>query len=226
MNQGEGLSGRINRVEQYRTTFNISLRRESNEEMANDSATNSESERFHDNADGKSKIQKFGQQTIFHHRAQRISFNDVHCIYRRRYQLRQVGLEFYDIHKTATLLAFDNQTKREEVLMSTLNARLPNSIFNSGIFGGTISLSYNKFMNNHRVKITNDWVSGKISNFDFFMHLNTFAGRSYNDLTQYPVFPWVLADYESTKIDLNDPSIYRDLSKPMGAIGESRAKQF
>lgn len=29
------------------------------------------------------------------------------------------------------------------------------------------------------------------------MHLNTLAGRSYNDLMQYPVFPWILADYDS-----------------------------
>lgn len=29
------------------------------------------------------------------------------------------------------------------------------------------------------------------------MHLNTLAGRTYNDLMQYPVFPWILADYES-----------------------------
>jgi len=30
------------------------------------------------------------------------------------------------------------------------------------------------------------------------MHLNTLAGRSYNDLMQYPVFPWVISDYTST----------------------------
>ena len=58
------------------------------------------------------------------------------------------------------------------------------------------------------------------------MILNTMAGRSYNDLTQYPVFPWVLADYHSKKIDLNLRSSYRDLSKPMGALGEKRAKEF
>ena len=29
------------------------------------------------------------------------------------------------------------------------------------------------------------------------MHLNTLAGRSYNDLMQYPVFPWVIADYDN-----------------------------
>lgn len=37
----------------------------------------------------------------------------------------------------------------------------------------------------------------EISNFDYFMYLNTLAGRSYNDYMQYPVFPWVLADYHS-----------------------------
>jgi hypothetical protein len=29
------------------------------------------------------------------------------------------------------------------------------------------------------------------------MCLNTLAGRSYNDLMQYPVFPWIIADYDS-----------------------------
>lgn len=38
---------------------------------------------------------------------------------------------------------------------------------------------------------------GEISNFEYLMHLNTLAGRTYNDLMQYPVFPWIIADYES-----------------------------
>ena len=37
--------------------------------------------------------------------------------------------------------------------------------------------------------------NGEMSNFQYLMHLNTLAGRSYNDLMQYPIFPWVLADY-------------------------------
>ena len=41
-------------------------------------------------------------------------------------------------------------------------------------------------------------------------------------LSQYPVFPWILNDYESETLDLNDPSIYRDLSKPVGALNPDR----
>ena len=58
------------------------------------------------------------------------------------------------------------------------------------------------------------------------MHLNTISGRTYNDLAQYPVFPWILVDYVSDKIDLNDESVYRDLSKPVGALNEEKAKEI
>ena len=34
------------------------------------------------------------------------------------------------------------------------------------------------------------WAEGLLSSLDYLLHLNTLAGRSYNDLTQYPVFPW------------------------------------
>lgn len=56
--------------------------------------------------------------------------------------------------------------------------------------------------------------------------LNTLAGRTYNDLNQYPVFPWILADYTSDSLDLNNPATFRDLSKPVGALNEKRLQFF
>ena len=50
------------------------------------------------------------------------------------------------------------------------------------------------------------------------------AGRTRNDLTQYPVFPWVLADYVSDTIDLTRRDQFRDLSKPIGALERGFAK--
>ena len=49
------------------------------------------------------------------------------------------------------------------------------------------------------------------------MRLNRLAGRTYNDLGQYYVFPWVLKDYSSKTIDLRNPAVYRDFSYPIGA---------
>ena len=58
------------------------------------------------------------------------------------------------------------------------------------------------------------------------MHLNTLAGRSYNDLTQYPIFPWVVRDYTSSTLDLTNPETFRDLMKPMGAQDDARAAVY
>ena len=59
------------------------------------------------------------------------------------------------------------------------------------------------------------------------MALNTLAGRTYSDLMQYPIFPWVLSDYKSEEEpDFTDPNTFRDLSKPMGAQTEVRLTQF
>ena len=35
------------------------------------------------------------------------------------------------------------------------------------------------------------------------------AGRSFNDLMQYPVFPFILANYDETTLDLESDSSYR-----------------
>lgn len=74
--------------------------------------------------------------------------------------------------------------------------------------------------------LTVKWCNGELSNFQYLMLLNTIAGRTFNDMTQYPVFPFVLSDYVSDHIDLNDANIYRDLSKPMGAQSFAREQQF
>eukprot|EP00850_Spirogloea_muscicola_P002042 SM000007S21002 [mRNA] locus=s7:1425419:1443445:- [translate_table: standard] len=70
------------------------------------------------------------------------------------------------------------------------------------------------------------WRRREISNFEYLMILNTLSGRSYNDLMQYPIFPWIIADYQSDSLDLSSPSTYRDLSKPVGALDEKRFKIF
>ena len=49
------------------------------------------------------------------------------------------------------------------------------------------------------------------------MMLNKYSGRTHNDLNQYYVFPWVLSDYKSNRLDLSNPNAFRDLSKPIGA---------
>ena len=43
---------------------------------------------------------------------------------------------------------------------------------------------------------------------------------------QWPVFPWVLADYTSQILDLDSPASFRDLSKPIGALNPQRLESY
>nr|CAD7423482.1 unnamed protein product [Timema monikensis] len=52
------------------------------------------------------------------------------------------------------------------------------------------------------------------------------ADRTFNDLTQYPVFPWVISDMSSSTLDLSDSSCFRDLRKPVGALNPIRLKRL
>lgn len=70
------------------------------------------------------------------------------------------------------------------------------------------------------------WQLGNVSNFDYLLYLNLAAGRSFNDLAQWPVFPWVLRDYSSAHLDLASREVFRDLSKPMGALTPARLEVF
>lgn len=45
--------------------------------------------------------------------------------------------------------------------------------------------------------VTSLWREGILSNFEYLMHLNTLAGRSFHDMSQYPVFPHILSDFSS-----------------------------
>lgn len=219
---GEGLKGKINRLRKETTSFKVNIRQHGG--AVPDQTTSREQEK----AKGKDKSASEGtdEEITYQHRSQRIAFTDLYSVYRRRYQLQQNALEFYDVHRNGTLVAFTSHEEREEVLTKVLSTPLPSSIFNTSTLGASTSINYKKFMNNLRAKITAQWVQGKMTNFEFIMHMNSFAGRTYNDLTQYPVVPWVLADYESEELDLNDPKSFRDLSKPMGAQGDTRAVQF
>lgn len=53
------------------------------------------------------------------------------------------------------------------------------------------------------------WREGFMTNFEYLTQLNKMAGRSFNDLMQYPVFPFILSDYLSDQIDLANPQGYR-----------------
>ena len=75
-------------------------------------------------------------------------------------------------------------------------------------------------------KYTQQWLNYEITNFEYLLRLNYLSNRTFNSSSMYPVFPWIINDYTSEKIDLKNPKIYRDLSLPVGKLNEDRFKDL
>ena len=137
------------------------------------------------------------------------SFNDVQEIHRRRFQLRDNALEIFLVNGKTFLLAMECTKDRDDVFDRFDRLHLPNRV-------ATESVS----------ELLAAWQSGQITNFDYLTRLNTAAGRSYNDLMQYPVFPFVLQDYESALLDLTHHGTFRDLSWPVAVQTERLRERY
>ena len=158
-------------------------------------------------------------------------FTEIRDVFKRRYLLRPVALEIFSSDGRNILIVFELNDITD--VYRNLSSKITRSNqtleeISGNQIGSLLSLEEERFgvMRFWKKDMTQKWVQGKISNFQYLMHINMLAGRSYNDLTQYPVFPWVLADYESSELHLDDENIYRDLSKPMGALSPLRAGDF
>ena len=88
--------------------------------------------------------------------------------------------------------------------------------------------SFNFDLNDNQKDIKNiisQFHNGKISNYDYLLYLNKYSTRTYNDLSQYPVFPWLFLKFNNfDKIDEKSDYL-RILKYPLLAQTETqRAK--
>ena len=67
---------------------------------------------------------------------------------------------------------------------------------------------------------TEKWSNGILDTYSYLMLLNTLSGRTYNDLAQYPVMPWILGNYSSDNVDLTESNTFRDFNYPIYAQDE------
>uniref|UniRef100_A0A669Q4A7 Neurobeachin-like protein 2 n=1 Tax=Phasianus colchicus TaxID=9054 RepID=A0A669Q4A7_PHACC len=143
-------------------------------------------------------------------------------IHLRRYNLRRSALEIFLTDQTNYFLNFNKEVCVSQIFLFSVRNKVYSRILSlrSPNISGTRS-PQELFKASGLMQ---KWVNREISNFDYLIQLNTMAGRTYNDLAQYPVFPWILRDYTSEELDLNNPAVFRDLSKPIGVVNEKNAK--
>ncbi|RLO04686.1 hypothetical protein DYB28_009772, partial [Aphanomyces astaci] len=136
----------------------------------------------------------------------------IKSIYRRRFNLDILcGMEIYFVDGTSLLIGFETSHDVDTAFAIIRQRKPPCLVSTKRLLTG------DRLVQSSHWHATAKWVRREISTFEYLMLLNVAAARSYNDITQYPIFPWVLSDYASAQLDLEDPATFRDLTKPIGA---------
>ena len=173
------------------------------------------------------------------------NIKDIIEIQRRRIVQRKTGLEIFFVGGFSIYINLPPDENDVQELHDLLMG-LRESFTFSNPFSKIRSTRNQKLLEAN--KYTERWLSGEISNFHYLMVLNNYAGRSYHDLSQYPVFPWVMMlckakndsknemmmadDFELGEHDLFNEEImelisFRNMTKPVGALGTSnRVKTY
>ncbi len=154
-----------------------------------------------------------------------IPFNEIKIFFRKRYMQRDIGIEIFDLKYKGRYFAFLTKQDRERCLNDIIAHIECNEIkldTNKNIdefkniigylpgkrsfFGGGKSI-------NDLIKL---WSTFQISNYEFLMWLNLYSNRSYSDILQYPIFPWIVTKFDEDNIRLEKD--IRDFSLPMGMM--------
>ncbi|KAL8570476.1 hypothetical protein ACOMHN_034511 [Nucella lapillus] len=141
----------------------------------------------------------------------KIHISRIKGVRQRRFLLRQIGLEF-ECRDGAPVnhlyLALKTRYSRDEFYTALLQQK-------------DLQLEEER-----QEDMTLRWQSGVCTNYDYLLYLNSLADRSFSDLTQYPVMPWVIQDYTSPVLDLENEATFRDLTKPIGALNTERLNRL
>lgn len=140
----------------------------------------------------------------------KIRLVDMRSVVKRRFLLQPVGLEVQcrDGNINHLFLALKSAKERDD------------------LYEGIMKQGLLKLDDFQQEAVTLQWQHGVLSNYDYLLYLNSLADRTFNDLTQYPVFPWVVADYTSETLQIDAFKTYRNLQKPVGALNAERLEKL
>ncbi|KAK0404600.1 hypothetical protein QR680_017532 [Steinernema hermaphroditum] len=143
-------------------------------------------------------------------------YSEVSRFFKRCFLLEENALEIFLFSGDAYLIVFSSPEVRG-VFLSHLT-QMPMRHLSSSLSSDSAESNLHN--------LTHRWRMGAMTNFEYIMHLNTLAGRSHNDLMQYPIAPFIIADFRSVVLDLEAPSTYRNLSKPMAIQDKTMEEHY
>ena len=170
----------------------------------------------------------------------KILFTDIKLIFKRNYFYQGNSLEIYTYNNKSIFIKFSSNDERNTFLDKFKNnikycypnenilqeirihgrAKEPNVLDANDIIGYYLpnpNQSHSTVFVSSSSDLHRKWSHYEMSTFAFIMWTNLIGNRSYVDINQYPVFPWIIQDYLSDKIELTEEYL-RNLKLPIGMV--------
>lgn len=152
---------------------------------------------------------------------------DVKAFTKYRYLMKHIGIEIWFYNKKRSLLLVFEDTTTQQSVYEYLQASCTKVYSLVGANSNSNSNNNNNNTSNLDIDlVTKLWANHSISNFEYLMYVNSLASRSFNDISAYPVMPWLIADYKADSTEFDNPDFFRDLAKPIGAINKHRLQKL
>ena len=176
----------------------------------------------------------------------KINYSHISFIFNRKYCFKDNSIEIFTSNHRSYYFKFKNNEKRNkfmEHLISILNKdssifkKLYKPIHSIDENNKKITLGYYKDIDNNNEysnisNIKDLWKNNKISTLEYLMWINIYGNRSYRDISQFPVLPWIIDDYKTkTFQEIIDNDGIRNFEIPMGMMcldekGKERADGY
>ena len=137
----------------------------------------------------------------------KIKYTSIQFIFLRTYYYKESAIEIFTSKNKVYYLNFPDSFKRQNalnLLLSKFTTKKEIKIFKNRIIGYNVSRADNTYIsfniNNKEpdfiINILDNWTDWNISTMELLLWLNILSNRSFNDISQYPVFPWILTQYQ------------------------------
>ena len=175
-----------------------------------------------------------------------IKFSEIEFIFNRKYCFLDNSLEIFTSNHRSYYFKFKNTERRNKFLEHLIRILNKDSSIFKKLYKPINGIDeYNKKRlygyykdaeNNSEYSnisyIKELWKNNKISNLEYLMWINIYGNRSYRDISQFPVFPWIIDDYKTNSFEeiINNDCI-RNFKVPMGMMildekGKERAEGY
>ena len=163
----------------------------------------------------------------------KLNFDEIIFIFNRKYSFRDNAIEIFTSFHRSYYFKFKTTEKRNNFIEHIINKlnkdsglfkKLFKPIYSINSQDKKMFLGYYKDIDNNgeygnRNNIKEMWKNSKISYFEFLSWINIYGNRSYKDLSQYPVFPWIITNYKTETFDeIITTNSIRKFELPMGLM--------